>query len=367
MTNIVSYGANPSDFLYYEGSNDGSAVQFDAANIGSCSVAGMSGTVLAVAYQDGTDGNLIAASVSDTTPSFGTKVQVTSNSVGDVDVCALTSTSGLMIYEDSTDTDWMVAGFTLSGTAVTAGTPVQVDTTVGTGKPNINPIDTTTALAVWYSGSAAKAAAISLSGTTPTVGTPVTTNAAATGGVSCAALSTSLGVAAFIDDADTNIPKVVAFTISGTTLGTPGSETTVGTGGSGSDTAVIPLTATTAAVLSNNTTDDTIEYSLISVSGTTVTENYRGVLGKQGVPGGIFVDTISDVTALLNPITSSEGGLMGVKRNPSFTSNIVFGKQDQTMNITASNSDVCLLSKSKAAVVYDDGASGGKVIVTKVR
>ncbi len=147
------------------------------------SVTRLSDTSAACAYVQG-GLKVVVASVSGTTLTWNTPATVSSVGVNQlISITSLSSTSVLTVFDNSNASNYPYAVVsTISGTTVTNGTAVSLDSLGASNFMGVAAFSGTSAVAVWArtSGSYGMAVGMTISGTTITVGTPITYSAAAT-------------------------------------------------------------------------------------------------------------------------------------------------------------------------------------------
>jgi hypothetical protein len=186
--------------------------------------AALSASLYVALYQDGSSNPIVAAcGISANVISCGTGVSV--GSTGGPDeynsqrVFGLSSTSFAVIYQDGSLNDWIVIG-TVSGTAITLGTPAEFATSVN--DLTAVKMDATHLVASYQIGAATDVIGFSVSGTTPTAGTPV----AVTSGSGTSPWLTSLSATVFAWSGGQDQPAPVLVL----TGSISGSSVTLGTG-----------------------------------------------------------------------------------------------------------------------------------------
>lgn len=213
-------------------------------------------------------------------------------------VIGLSATSAVIAYYTSSTTLNVVA-VSISGTAVTFGTPLTVSTVAysDNGSDSISTIavsSTTVVIAYGDTSNNCYLRAYSVSGTTLTAGTAVTVNATTTStGINTgvlAYLTTNAGVVTFPtynSGTSTTTCAIRAFTVSGTTI-TLGGVTTLASNAAAPDLNARPvITSTSGGVVLYNTDGSTVYLRAFTVSGTTLTFGTAVVMGL----GAAYVNT----------------------------------------------------------------------------
>lgn len=212
----------------------GTPVVFESAGVSYPRVCALDASNAIVAYADGGNSNYGTAchlGLSGTTITAGTPAVFESASTYNtgnerVPVCKMDSTHAIVAYTDIGDSQKGVACcLTLSGTTISAGTPVIFES----GSCNHISIATLTSSVALVSyrdvsnSNQGTACCLSLSGTTITAGTPVVFESGNTQHVSVCALSSTLAVTTYQDSGNTNQGTACGLSISGTTItaGTP--------------------------------------------------------------------------------------------------------------------------------------------------
>jgi len=121
-------------------------------------------------------GNVIVASASGDTVSYGTAVEYNSTNTTEVDCCLIGTDKVAVAFRDTT-AHGEVCVCTISGTTITAGTPVTIDSGNDAFDLGICPLGTDKLMIVYQENASTddgKTVVATVSGTVPTVGTPVT-------------------------------------------------------------------------------------------------------------------------------------------------------------------------------------------------
>lgn len=273
------------------------------------SIAALSDTSFVIVYKRITDGldYAVAGTISGTAITFGTPVSIgTGGGANKRAVCALSSSLALVIHNTSVST------LSISGTTVTHNTPTTLDASAG-GLFSVTALNSTTALAGYYiSGTGYHAVVVSVSGTACTVNTKQNLIATIPNDASIDALSSTAAIIGYTDGSS-SYPKAAVISISGTTpsLGsatTLESANTYTTGGQGGEKFCVAVSATSAVMCWLNSTADDLRACAMSISGTTVT-------------GG-------SVVSLDNTITTGNGWMVTVAS--PMASRLVFSYTDTT-------------------------------------
>lgn len=222
-----------------------------------------------------TGGEVLVASINGSTISFGTPLAYETGSSVEAKGVALTKLStntALFGWNDSTNDDVSVAVITVSGTTVTKGTTVNLESSAYTNMMALTTLTTTSALISYkVSGTnAVKATVLSVSGTTITPGTPLTLGMTSPNSDPGICLVDTNKVLLVWNDA------AVLLTISGTTV-TEANVTGFNFQVSGSGTAIIYISQNKFAIVRTRKTVDTgindAYVNIGTISGTTVTFN----------------------------------------------------------------------------------------------
>ena len=205
----------------------GTPVVFASANTAYISVAALDSSKAVVTYQDAGNyayGTACVLSISGTTVTAGTPVVFESANTTYISVAALNSSKAVVTYRDGGNSGYATACvLSISGTTVTAGTPV-VFRSANTYYTSVAALDSSKAV-VTYSGNSnyGTACVLSISGTTVTAGTPAVFESANTNYISVAALDSSKAVVTYCDNGNSSYGTACVLSISGTTVtaGTP--------------------------------------------------------------------------------------------------------------------------------------------------
>lgn len=387
-------------FIFIGALTFGSAVQFNNANTTHLSVAGLSATSFVVCYKDignSNQGTACAATVSGGVITFGSESVFNAASTEYIDVCKLTSTTFFVAYNDNGSNGNAIIG-TVSGTSITgygsestfnaansvyiscaplSATSVVVvyrdvgnsnrgtgivssisGTTISSwGSENVYEADansdynavaalSSTAFVVAYvEGSTGEARIGTVSGTTISgYGTQANYEGGTTNNVNVCALSSTSFVVSYVDAGDSSRPKIIAATISGTTI-TFGSITTLSTDTSvGTD--IVTLSATEIVVVYGiNATNVVAKYC--TISGTTITvASTATALGAPGtVDQPVVISNLDGYTVVIAANQGSSDGQAIIGQLPLPT-NIKTYNTNVKANIKSINTNVIANVKS---------------------
>ena len=154
-------------------------------------------------------------------PSAGTASVFESASTYYISATVLSQTNVLVAYQDSGNSSYGTAVvLTISGTTITVGTPIVFDT-VFTTSVSAAVLSQTSVAVAYRKGDGTnygKAVVLTISGTTITAGTPVAFSSANAQYISALALSQTKVLVAYNDVGNSNYGTAVILTISGTTI-----------------------------------------------------------------------------------------------------------------------------------------------------
>ena len=163
-------------------------------------------------------------STSRITPTYGTELALVSATTNSLNGCVLATNKFVCVYKLSGDNKAYAVVCTVSGTTITAGTPVKVydSDTVQAGKVGVCKLDTDKFLVTFHGATSDDpiAVACTVSGTTITAGSGVALEAVtmnASGVVVCQQIATDRAIVAYDDG--TNVSTMV-LSVSGTTITT---------------------------------------------------------------------------------------------------------------------------------------------------
>ncbi len=251
----------------------GTPVDANAVSSTQESAAALSSTSFVMAYYNGSTGfiNAVVGTVSGTAITYGTPVALSASvySGTNVSVAALSSTAFVISYQAVSTLYAQAVVATVSGTAITYGTPAALNAVSSSYTP-VAALSATSFVVAYYNNSTnyANAVVATVSGTTITAGTPqvMSSGTIIAGNFSVAALSSSLFVVAYTVSGPTTY--LVAGSVSGTTItaGTP-----YGAISASSSSVSIATLSSTAFVTGYITGSATINAAVGTVSGTTIT------------------------------------------------------------------------------------------------
>lgn len=192
---------------------------------------GVSSTAVIAAYGDNNTGRARYITESSNVLTDESAVEYDASDVSHLDILALTSTKAIVSYQDAGATDGKACILSISGTTISAGTAVQLDTTDNVSSTALAPISATQSLVAYTNSTDTdiKAVVLSISGTSITVNTAIVVESASTGSVSLAAFNTVSFVICYNDTTSTD-SMMFQLTVSGTTVKTTGSEVQFDTG-----------------------------------------------------------------------------------------------------------------------------------------
>jgi hypothetical protein len=207
----------------------GTAVFFESATTNNISATTLDSTKVLVAYQDAGNfgfGTAVVLSISGTTITAGTPVVFESANTDYISATTLDSTKVLVAYRDNGNSGFGTSVvLSISGTAITAGTPVVFES-ANTAYISATTLDSTKVLVAYRdlgNSSFGTSVVLSISGTAITVGTPVVFRSANTGEISATTLNSSKVLVAYGDLGNSSFGTAVILSISGTSIsvGTP--------------------------------------------------------------------------------------------------------------------------------------------------
>ena len=199
----------------------GSIVEFESNQIGFCSIAMLDDSKIAVAYEeiDSAEGQCILATISGTTPSFGSAVTFENSSTQHISITDLSDSKIAIAYQDVSDSDkgkCILA--TISGTTPSFGSEVEFESGT-TSSCNIAAL-TDSSIAIGFSDDSdstkGKCVLATVSGTVPSFGSIVEFEGGSTTHISIAVMSSSRIAISYRDTTDTNKGKCILATVSGT-------------------------------------------------------------------------------------------------------------------------------------------------------
>jgi urease beta subunit len=204
-------------------------VVFESAASSYISVCMMDSTHAIVAYRDGGNsdyGTACCLTLSGTTITAGTPVVFESAASIYISVCMMDSTHAIVGYRDGGNSSYGTACcLTLSGTTITAETPVVFESAI-TAWLSVCMMDSTHAIVVYQdagNSSYGTACCLTLSGTTITAGTPVVFESASSSYISVCMMDSTHAIVGYQDAGNSSYGTACCLTLSGTTItaGTP--------------------------------------------------------------------------------------------------------------------------------------------------
>ncbi len=206
----------------------GAASEFlSAGSVSYISVTALSSTVFVVAYRDEADSNHGTAkvgTVSGTAITFGAETEfLSAGGVFYISAAALDSTKFVVAYSDQPDSFHGTAKVgTVSGTDITFGAEAEFNGTGSTVNNSVTALSSTVFVVAYTDGVAfdhGRAKVGTVSGTDITFGAVSDFNSAGTtSNISVAALSSTVFVVAYRDEADSNHGTAKVGTVSGTAI-----------------------------------------------------------------------------------------------------------------------------------------------------
>jgi hypothetical protein len=207
----------------------GTPTVFESASAFGVSITMMDSTHAIVAYRDGGNsfyGTACCLTLSGTTITAGTPTVFESASALDTSVAMMDSTHAIVAYRDGGNSNYGTACcLTLAGTTITAGTPVVFESAY-TSEISITMMDSTHAIVSYSDGGNSNygtACCLTLSGTTITAGTPVVFESANTTYTAVTMMDSTHAIVAYTDGGNSSYGTACCLTLSGTTItaGTP--------------------------------------------------------------------------------------------------------------------------------------------------
>jgi hypothetical protein len=278
----------------------GTPVVFESANSTYTSVAMLDSSKAIVCYRDGGNsgyGTACVLSISGTTVTAGTPVVFESATSTYISVAMLDSSKAIVCYRDGGNSNYGTACvLSISGTTVTAGTPVVFES-AGSPYISVAMLDSSKAIVCYQDGENANygtACVLSISGTTVTAGTPVVFESANSSYISVAMLDSSKAIVCYRDDGNAAYGTACVLSISGTTVtaGTP----VVFESANSDYTSVAMLDSSKAIVCyTDNGNSSYGTACVLSISGTTVqkttpilTGQYLGFVSSYSAPNAVI-------------------------------------------------------------------------------
>ena len=301
-------------------------------------------------------GNLraVVGTVSGTAITFGTPVLIRSGlSPQGVGCCALSSTSAIVTYGNSSSI-WAGAALTISGTTITVGSEATTGT-VASGSTCV-ALTSTTALCTDDYGNKARVATIS--GTSFTWGPETTFGSTANYGYVTSASPTT-GVVARVSSGVGLV--ATALTISGTTI-TAGTPTVIDPSAANDPFGIQAVSATSVIASYSDSSNSFLRAAAISISGTTITVGTPVTLSSFAVSyanfnSGPVMAALSSSRALVTfrNSTASPALLVGVYLNLSGTT--VSSSSAATISSLGRAPSVTNLGSNIAVVGYGDSTT----------
>ena len=302
----------------------------------------LSSTLGVAVYKDSANSNHMTAAaltISGTTVTAGTPVQLSASTTAGFVVIALNSTTFVVSYQDSTNTakQTVVVG-TISGTTITAGTPVNFSASVNsvlatTGIPAIIvPVSSTQfVIGISDSTNANKITIFSatVATTVPTFGSGVVVGTTTNRGFFISALDATHFVVNYSDSANTNLQTTICGLLTGTTVTFPSAAVAQAAGGSSAGQSITSTALSSSAFVIGWSSASGAFVAAGTVSGTTVTMGANAQLGAatgafwQGY-GNFYGGLLSlDATHII--ATTTTGGVSQLWAASIATTTVTFG------------------------------------------
>ena len=257
--------------------DDGNLFEWDSGSVLFTAVVEISEGKYAVAYRDygdGTKGKVKILTWNGTTFAAGLAVTFLATATTHISIAKLDTDKFVVVYRDTANTDVSARAATVVGTVPTFGTEKDIDTSDTDIETKAIQISTDKFAMVYAKTSNGKCAICTVSGTTITAGSPV--NFDSGGGniktPSIDRLTDSSIIIGYVEDG-TDEAKAVAGTISGTvpTFGTAVTLATVATLRTGAGTATIAMSSKEAIIFWSDTTNSKGTCIPVGINGTVVT------------------------------------------------------------------------------------------------
>ena len=298
-------------FRHYSSAFNGSMPETISNSQGQVSADKLDSTHVVVAYADSSsNGKVVIGTISDKQITWGTAVTFNAASTNYISVVALTSTSFVVVYRDEGNSNYgtAIAG-TVSGTTITLGSETTFWTTDYASYTDVCRLDDTHFFVGFQGNDGAnlypRSVVGSVSGTTITFGTVVTVNTGSGGAYIRVATLDSTHVVVQDDGAPNGTLRVAEITLSTNSISYPTANTSVT-----SRYAIAALDSSHFVSF-----DSTITGYLYSVSGTTITQEDSATITTDiatGPPEAFKIDS-SRIGLLFSANSTSKEGFAVVE------------------------------------------------------
>jgi len=260
---------------------------------GSAAVCSLSSTSGIIAYSNGSTVKAIPITLSGTTvTAAGSAVTIaTGLAVASVSsIATMSSSTAITVYRDLNADTIKAVGLSLSGSTLSAGTPVTLaDTYITSVFPKVCSMDSTYALAHYVpnpsqTGPRHRIDCLSLSGTAITVES--TTDISSDRWYDYPSLCSVSATKAFVVNSSSAASEVIELTLSGTTVYTGYPTAYRAPSSSARNRSISPVSATSALVAEVDWTDKSIEGALIYLAPEVIVPTPAWDGGSGGLPNG---------------------------------------------------------------------------------
>jgi hypothetical protein len=230
--------------------------------------------------------------------SYGTPYLIANEAGESVTVTMTSATTGVVTWV-STGVGLRGCVITVSGTTITAGTPITIySASTFYGYNQTDALSATTLIATAnVTSSSLRAWVLTISGTTLSTGTSVEVANGISGDPTfLGALSSSLAIATYVDNSAVVLARTLS--ISGSTITLNTSVTVEASIGGGTHVSGCVLSATKVAVIYNNPNTANYEIRCINISGTALTVATKQTLSAGGSAQGT-IGAISNTTGIV--------------------------------------------------------------------
>ena len=330
---------------------------FESATTEEIGVAMLTATKAVVTYSDGGNlgkGTACVLTISGSTITAGSPAVYGPNyTYGDI-ATGLTSTTAIVSFTNSSSYP-SAALLTISGTSVSAGTALTINSSNSHLVLSVDRLTDTTAIAVYKdSSNYGSSVVLSVSGTSLLKGTAVVFNAASTADVSVTSLSATQAMVCYTDTGNSSYGTSCILDVSGTAI-TAGTEV-VFTSSTATYKRVDLLTSTKAIVVYRDGANTYGTACVLDVSGSTITAG-TPVVFESAATTDTAVTRLSDTSAMA---TYTDSG------NSSFGTSIILTISGSTItagtpvvfeSASTADNDVVALTATKVVAVFKDAGN----------
>ena len=300
------------------------------------------------------DGQVELVAETSVSASVGSALSIDGPSSNYTRVTMLSATKAIAVYLDAGDTDdGYAVALTISGSSITAGTPVAFNP-AGSYYNRIDKISSTQAIVVYKdlgNSNYGTSCILTLSGTSITAGSEVVFNSGRSDYTTVAVLSSTKAIVAYADNSNSNRCTACVLTISGSSI-TAGSQVVFNTN-RGRYFSITSLTATKAIATFEQHNDTKGKACILDVSGTTITAGSV----QQFTSGATYNTSVTALSSTKAIVVYQASPHAAARVLDVSNTTITAGSALEYRIGTTSFQNIAKLTSTRAIVSYKDNAN----------